>query len=103
MSPAVVNLKISDLKQPQRIFVLPTFMDSGKHNMMFKYVDFDMEICEWFTANDIVSFREEDINHFNKEIRKTQISSSFRKEASIFRNWQADNPVLILDCFDSDS
>ena len=40
--PAIVNLDPKELARPERLYVLPIFIKSGKQNMLVKYRDTEL-------------------------------------------------------------
>lgn len=62
-----------------------------------------MQLNEWVIDRDIADFREEDIRHFNKEIKHLEMKKLFRKDFSIFRRWEDDTPSKLVDCIDYDN
>ena len=57
--PGILNLQPQDLNTPEKLYVLPIFIDSGKHNLMFCHHDVEMDMSEWHFERSIVDFRAE--------------------------------------------
>lgn len=101
--PAILNLNARDLIKPQRLFVLPIFIKSGKHNMIIKVKDKDLRTQEWHFQQDLVDFREEDVSPFTKQMKSHFVERKFCKEQSVFKDWHADNPATVRRCIEHDT
>lgn len=88
--PAILNLMPNELQKPERLYVLPIFIKSGKHNMLIKYKDLEMETLDWVFERGIVDFRIEDIIHFTKILKSHMKIRKFDKDKSIFKEWVTD-------------
>ena len=50
----------------------------------------------------IVGTREEPIPNYAKQLKANNYSHTFRKELSIWRDWQEDTPKILQQCRDHD-
>lgn len=98
--PAILNLDPRELERPQRLYVLPLYIKSGKQNMLIKAQDLELGTCEWFFHRDILDFRMEDINLFRKPLTSFLIQRKFLKEHSVFADWIEDDDNVLQKCKD---
>lgn len=98
--PAILNLDPRELERPQRLYILPVYIKSGKQNMLIKSQDTELGTCDWFFQRDIVDFRVEDISLFKKPLSSFLIQRKFQKEYSVFADWIEDDAYNLQKCKD---
>ena len=92
----------NELQKPERLYVLPIFIKSGKHNMLIKYKDVEMETLDWVFERGIVDFRIEDIIHYTKILKSHMKVRKFDKDKSIFKEWVTDTLQVDKKCLEHD-
>ncbi len=62
---------LEDLKNPENLYVFPTFINHGKHHTLINIKNDNDKSYDWLFLTDLIELRQEDIFVYNKSIQKS--------------------------------
>lgn len=86
---------MKELERPERLYILPIYIKSGKQHLLIKAQDKELGTCDWFYQREITEFRIEEIALFKKPLGSHMIQRKFMKENSVFAEWIEDDPYIL--------